>query len=283
MRLSGVEDRQLRDVVAARVTVDDDKPTWTNLGNPNQTSAVARRGVGTPAVVPLAAGRLLMLVRNYGKGLSGRVGMDDGSWSRWVDFGGHDIQDGLAAVRVSDATAVVYGASHGGITKWTVDSASSTSDVEVLRGSAPASPPSAVRTADGKTAVVVRVADSSASAVYVAQPDTNGALSMEDAYTADGVAGPGPVKAAVADSNDDVFLVWRDDQGRVAASWLTAGNTRAAIAPSDFVILNAPSVTVDSEGRMVVAAIDASGGLRTIRQLKPGLQGKFGAWQGVAV
>ncbi|GAB3956616.1 hypothetical protein GCM10027614_69400 [Micromonospora vulcania] len=110
--LTAEPDRHVRDVWTIVLPPQGEYTDvcWQSLGNPNQRSAPAkRRHIGMPQAVALAGGRILLLARNAGKGLSGRL-YDGTSWRPWQDLGGRDTQDGLTAVALDDHTVEVLAA-----------------------------------------------------------------------------------------------------------------------------------------------------------------------------
>ncbi|MFH8614380.1 PIG-L family deacetylase [Streptomyces sp. NPDC017979] len=93
---------------------------WKGLGNPEHTEDRGRR-IGVPVAVTGGDGRVHLFVRNADKGVSSRVRNADGTWERWHDLGGADIQDGLSAVVDGQGRVHLFAAGRETVHHWTQD------------------------------------------------------------------------------------------------------------------------------------------------------------------
>lgn len=112
-----------------------------------------------PQAVALPGGRLLLLARNAGKGLSGRL-HDGAAWGPWRDLGGGDTQDGLTTAVLADGTVEVFAAGRRGLAHWLVRPTDLTAVYSVVPTEAPAGPPAVVSLPGGDRMLFCRCRDS---------------------------------------------------------------------------------------------------------------------------
>ncbi|SCL22373.1 GlcNAc-PI de-N-acetylase [Micromonospora rhizosphaerae] len=238
---------------------------WESLGNPNAQSGPAkRRNIGMPQAVSLPGGRLLVLTRNAGKGLSGRL-HDGATWTPWRDLGGGDTQEGLTAVALDDGSVEVLAAGRNGIARWLVSTAGElTAKFSVVRTEAPAGPPTVVRLPDGSRMMFCRCRDSASVVSFRTRGDGQ-VWDPSSLVDLGGHGGPGPIAARFVPDRREVLVAVRDDasatsvlrvgpDGRARGTWLREATP----------VAGSHAVSVDSSGRPVVLAVSAGGGLLTL-------------------
>lgn len=129
---------------------------WTSLGSPESTDDRSRR-IGSPVAVAAADGRVHLFLRNAAKGVSSRV-LTQGVWGPWTDLGGHEVQEGLAALADGTGRVHVFAAARDTIHHW---SQSAPGARVTLRPRAPwpvpGDIPKARLTADGTIALTYRL------------------------------------------------------------------------------------------------------------------------------
>ncbi|GAA4561854.1 PIG-L family deacetylase [Micromonospora coerulea] len=261
--LTADPDRHRRDLwtILLPASGDHREVRWESLGNPNEGSAPAkRRNIGMPQAVPLPGGRLLVVTRNAGKGLSGRL-HDGAAWTPWHDLGGRESQDGLTAVALDDGSVEVLAAGRHGIARWLVDTTELTADFSVVRTEAPAGPPTVVRLPDGGRMMFCRCRDSASTVSFRTRDDgrTWDPASLTDLG---GHGGPGPMAARYVPDAGAVLLAVRDDDSATSLIWVRPdGRPRGPWLREPTPIAGSHAVSVDSAGRSLVLAVSAAGGL----------------------
>lgn len=238
---------------------------WESLDNPNAHSGpVKRRNVGMPHAVPLPGGRLLVLARNAGKGLSGRL-YDGTSWTPWRDLGGRETQEGLTAVALDDSTVEVFAAAHTGIARWLVSTSDLAADFSVVRTEPPAGPPTVVRLPDGDRMLFCRCRDS-ASVLSLRTCGEGGAWDPSSLADLAGHGGPGPIAAAFVPDAGALLVAVRDDAAATSLVWVRPdGRPAGPWLREPTPIAGSHTIAVDPAGRPVVLAVSAAGGLLTWR------------------
>ncbi|MFI6286892.1 PIG-L family deacetylase [Streptomyces sp. NPDC051018] len=182
---------------------------WNGLGSPEGSDDGSRR-IGVPVAVTAADGRVHLFVRNASRGLSTRVRRADGTWDRWRDLGGEDIQDGLSAVVDGAGLVHVFAAGRASVHHWAQSAAGG--PVEFREGGpgalpVPGGPVSALPSADGGVELFYR-APASARLLSVragGAPARTRRIRELDGY--------GPVSVAAVPGGR-VFL-GRDQNGRI--------------------------------------------------------------------
>ncbi|MEU5973603.1 PIG-L family deacetylase [Streptomyces sp. NPDC047315] len=191
-----------------RATGGDFLP-WKGLGNPEHTDDRGRR-IGVPVAVTGGDGRVHLFVRNADKGVSSRVRNADGTWARWHDLGGADIQDGLSAVVDGEGRVHLFAAGRETVHHWTQDAPEEDVTFREREGEPLPVP------GDGVTALAL--ADGGVEAYY-RQPASGRLVAVradgdEPAVrVVDKADGYGPVAVGLAAGKP--FLLGRDLKGRV--------------------------------------------------------------------
>ncbi|MFC4021897.1 hypothetical protein ACFOW4_28705 [Micromonospora sp. GCM10011542] len=236
---------------------------WESLGNPNAHSEPAkRRNIGMPLAVPLSEGRLLVLARNAGKGVSARF-HDGSTWTSWRDLGGGDTQEGLTAVALPDGSVEVLAAARHGIARWLVSPAELAAEFAVVPTEAPAGPPTVVRLPDGGRMLFCRCRDS-ASVVSFRTVGDGPVWDPSSLVDLGGHGGPGPIAARFVPDAGAVLVAVRDDDSATSVIWVGLdGRARGAWMREPTPIAGSHAVSVNSAGRPVVLAVSAGGGLLT--------------------
>ncbi|MFK4225031.1 PIG-L family deacetylase [Streptomyces sp. NPDC019890] len=179
---------------------------WDGLGNPERDDDRGRR-IGVPVAVAAPDGRVHLFVRNADKGISTRIRDTDGSWDRWRDLGGAEIQDGLSTVVDGAGRVHVFGAGRKNVHHWTQETMglplTFRSDGELP---VPGDQPAPVRTRDGGIELFYRRPAS--SLVLAVRP--GGAPSRP---RKEGFEGYGLLSAAAAPGGP--VLLGKDTRGRV--------------------------------------------------------------------
>ncbi|MGW5556842.1 PIG-L family deacetylase [Micromonospora sp. NPDC003944] len=192
--------------------------SWASLGNHN-TGAVTEAQMGVPAVARHADGRLCVLVKNGGGGVSAKSQTAPGAgWGSWVDLGGVQVQDGLTATAGPGGRIEVFAATTAGILRWSqsVPNGPFTVDTTVP-DLPPGSPPTVVRQPDGRLLLVYRQAGGT-GIVLTRQVAADGPWGQPVVVA--GPGGHGQVAAAAAAGR--VWLACRDATGCVSATALDA-------------------------------------------------------------
>lgn len=265
--LSAHPDRHVRNLwtVLLPGSADHRDVRWESLGNPNAQSAPAkRRGIGMPQAVQLSGGRILVLARNAGKALSGRL-YDGSSWMPWRDLGGSDTQDGLTAVALDDHSVEVFAAARTGIGRWVVSVPDLAAGYSVVRTEPPAGPPTVVRLPDGGRMLFCRCRDS-ASVLSFRTAGADRTWDPSSLTDLGGHGGPGPIAARYVPGAGAVLVAVRDDASATSLAWVEpsgrlSGPWRSEPTP----IVGSHTLSVDPTGRPMVLAVSASGGLVTLR------------------
>ncbi|MEU5911525.1 PIG-L family deacetylase [Micromonospora sp. NPDC047527] len=270
--LTAEPDRHVRDVwtIVLPASGDYAEVRWESLGNPNGRSDPAkRRNIGMPQAVALPGGRILLLARNAGKGLSARL-HDGTSWTPWQDLGGWDTQDGLTAVALDDHTVEVLAAGRTGTARWRVTVPELTAEYTLLETEPPAGPPAVLRLPDGDRLLLFRRRNSASVLSY----RTRGAGREWDLLTAadlGGHGGPGPLTARYVADSGAVLLAVRDDASSSSVAWLDpGGSTPCRWLREPTPIAGGHAVQVDHSGRPVVLAVSTAGGLFALRPNRSG-------------
>ncbi|MER0447676.1 PIG-L family deacetylase [Streptomyces sp. Edi4] len=122
LRFSSLQGRagaNTREIVLLEQAAPEGKfGAWKGLGNPERGDARGRR-IGPPLAVTAPGGRVHLFVRNADRGVSTRVREADGTWSRWRDLGGGDVQEGLSAVVDGRGRVHVFAAGADTVHHWT--------------------------------------------------------------------------------------------------------------------------------------------------------------------
>ncbi|WCN83026.1 PIG-L family deacetylase [Micromonospora sp. LH3U1] len=238
---------------------------WESLGNPNGRSApVKRRNTGMPQAVALPGGGILLLARNSGKGLSGRL-YDGTSWTPWQDLGGRETQDGLTVVALDDHTVEVLAAGRTGTARWQVSVPELTAEYTLLETEPPAGPPAVVRLPDGDRLLLFRRRNSASVLSYRSRSAGRG-WDLSTAVDLGGHGGPGPLTARFVPGEGAILVAVRDDESGSSVTWLDpAGPTPCRWLRESTPIVGGHALQVDEGGRPVVLAVSTAGGLLASR------------------
>ena len=229
--------------------------SWGDFGNPG---TVTPEQAGCPAVAANGDGRLQMFVKNGGGGVSTVYQtVVNGGWSGWVDLGGTDVDDGLAAITNPAGCIEVVGGTTTGILHWYqgVPNQGFTLDT-TFPAPAPASPPHALLASDGTAVVAYRTASGGVASTRQNAPASwwlpSAALPAQ--------AGLGELAAVLV--GGQVVLVGRKDDGHLAAS---AGFGSWTDIPGP-ALLDTPAAGVDNSGAIVLAGIGQDAVMYVTRQ-----------------
>ncbi|MCP2258114.1 GlcNAc-PI de-N-acetylase [Streptoalloteichus tenebrarius] len=238
-------------------------PTWTSLGNPNaQTGQTQQRDIGVPTAFTDADGRVTVVVRNGGGGVSARVLEERDRWLEWDDLGGSDVQDGLAAAVDRDGRAQVFGHTRGGIAHWAQQRRGERMRLrpKLGDGPVPAGPPAVARRQDGRLAVVYQAADSLELVSFLEQADGQ---QWRRAAASAPTAGSGCAPAVVA-GRDGLRVYLRGSSGRVDTTTLSsADGSPKGTEAVDRAIVDCPAAATDRNGGPVMLGIGPDGQLVT--------------------
>jgi LmbE family N-acetylglucosaminyl deacetylase len=210
---------------------------WLSLGSP-----APGQDVGSPLAVSTSDGPVSVFVRNSGGGVSQAAPGVDGKWGPWVDLGGADVQDGLAAFAGPDGVEL-YASTTTKVLRW--HGSWDTAFPSVV----PAAGPVALR-----DHVVYRVADTGEVAI-----SRRGPSGWTPPVLHPGPGGSGQVAAVERDGL--LTLVGRDAAGKVAVARETPTGlgpwTARAADTVDY-----PTVIADGAG-VLALAIGPDGQLAT--------------------
>ncbi|NES28247.1 hypothetical protein GCE86_02440 [Micromonospora terminaliae] len=265
--LTADPDRHVRDLwtVVLPASGDYRDVKWESLGNPNAHSGRTKvRNIGMPQAVRLPGDRLLVLVRNAGKGLSGRL-YDGSSWTPWRDLDGGGTQDGLTATVLDDGSVEVLAAGRAGIARWLVSIPELTAVFSVVPTEAPAGPPTVVRLPDGSRMLFCRCRDS-ASIVSFRTGDDGRNWDPSTLVDLGGHGGPGPIAARFVPGAGAVLVAVRDDESATSVTWVGLdGRARGPWLREPTPIAGSHALSIDSSGLPLVLAVSAGGGLLRLR------------------
>jgi LmbE family N-acetylglucosaminyl deacetylase len=253
---------------------------WEDLGNPNQGLG-NEDNVGTPTVAANGDGRLEVFVKNGGGGISTVYRTTSGDWNgSWVDMNGTDVQDGLTAVTNPLGNIELFASTRQTILHWYqhVPNSSLLPDTAFPAGT-PASPPSAALDQQGAIDLLYRQ-PSTAHLMQVNQTAAAGgwASTPVDAGGQGGIGQPATVTAPPG-SDARIMLFTRNRT--------TGVSTTRQISPNEGYgpwtnllgfFLDHPSAVMGMNGEAIVFTIGTDG-VYAIRQVAPGGDQPFGAWE----
>ncbi|WP_330296633.1 PIG-L family deacetylase [Streptomyces sp. NBC_00503] len=241
--------------------------SWQNLGNPYNVEGpnpIKRREIGQPEPAALPGGRLELVVRNFGHGLSHRRQEPTGAWSPWHDLGG-TVQEGVAWETSPDGAPELYAPASDRIIRWSRDKASSPfSRGDALPFPAPAGP------------ITHLAMDQNRSLLLVREPGTGRILcyhrqSPEGPWQAEpqvlgGHGGTGPV-TATRTHDGRIALAARNDGGTISFAWLPEGVQEPAPTwiASGPLSAHAPSSVLASDGCVATAVLGVDARLHLAR------------------
>ncbi|MDG6102294.1 PIG-L family deacetylase [Dactylosporangium aurantiacum] len=246
--------------------------SWVDLGNPNTAYGNGDQ-VGAPSCVLLGNGRILLVVRNGGGGVSAKTqtGPNVGFPAAWTDLGGSDVQGELSGVVNPTGCVELVAATRTGILHWYQNTVGGALVLNTtFPGTVPASLPSTVLLQDGTVAVTYRGVGGEVVVNRQAAP----AAGWNAAVTAAGRPGAtGPVV-----SGRDPMLLSRTCDGMVSVGVPSGGSwTWSDLDGGPFI--DTPAAGVDASGAVVLATVGMDGVVRVRTQVAPGVAQPFGAWQ----
>jgi LmbE family N-acetylglucosaminyl deacetylase len=225
---------------------------WADLGNHTAGQLNAPQ-MGCPAVTSNGDGRLQVLVKNGGGGVSTKCQTSPGgSWSSWVDLGGTDVQDGVTAITGPAGRIEAFAATRTNVLHWyqTAPNGGFTAN-PALPSAAPASPPTACLGPDGRLHLVYRVG---AQIAVTSQTVPDGGWGQPALSPGPGghgqvaaVLGAGVVRLYARDGSGGVSTALVDAAGQVGA-WAALGGAA-----------DVPAAALDAAGRLVVFAVGPTG------------------------
>ncbi|MGW6412914.1 PIG-L family deacetylase [Streptomyces vinaceus] len=153
--------RRTLEVVSARGSLQEGFTPWTTLGNPYERKAWYKQfGIGAPAAALGGDDRSYVFVRNFGSGLSCRIADKEGTWGKWLDLGGADLDTDLTTITSPDGCVHVFGNTPEGILCWSQEMSGGGFSVKLLKVGPPAGPPDVSLTDGGDFLVFWRTAES---------------------------------------------------------------------------------------------------------------------------
>lgn len=245
---------------------------WTDLDTPDP--GAGSRYVGTPTLVPNADGRLQVFVVNAGGGLSSRWETLDGGWHPWFDLGGTDLQDPCDSLLDATGRIEVVAATRTGLVLWR----QAVPDGGLLRGPVPALAPAGSATfavnADGRPEIHHRRAGSATVATSWQDADfawrSSADLGGHGGFGAVANATvQGRIAAVVRNGGGGVSVAMQEAPDSGYGPWTDLGGFTPDV----------PTVAATPDGRLVVAVLDADGG---IRQRTRSAAGRWTPWRDVA-
>jgi LmbE family N-acetylglucosaminyl deacetylase len=258
-------DDHRREVVHAQQSRKDGEfGGWENLGSPHEAhNADRRRALGMPVAVVTSSGRPMVVVRNFGTGLSARNASADG-WGGWRDLAGGSL-DGAAAITLRRGVTEVYATTGTSMLRWhqARPGAPLTRDygTQLHR---PAARVALLEQTDGRLVMVSRQPNTG-WLLATRQHEAGGTWNTQPELL-DTTPGFGPVAAAVHPGKGSVVLVQRRDDGTLTYSQqpLDGGEFGGKWVPfGSGPVMHQPAVAFDAQGRATVAVLDAQARLRS--------------------
>lgn len=251
---------------------------WTALGNPNPSNPTLE---GDPAALTEQNGNVTVFVRNLGTGVSGKTLNPGRSWpSAWADLGGYQVRDDLSVGLGGSGAGELFAPSGQGILHWKQNAAKLWA-----MDRSPLTP-----AATGKTQVSFALNGDGRPEIFYADPNnptvaTQWTQGNGTWTTAPGLLGGSPpmlesVAAATA-GDGRITIAIRNSGGGVSIVSQTGPNVGFSGFWPDLgnVIVGAPALAVDSDGRLVALAMELDGALHVNRQTSAGTDSPFGGWQ----
>jgi hypothetical protein len=261
--------------------------SWTDLGNPNIQFGGDASQVGLPAVAANADGTLFLFVKDGGGGVCGKRQSANGTWGgAWLDLGGgSDVQpDGLAAIRGSDGRIELVASTTTNVLTWRQSTANGAmveqGPLPTFSGLEPASPPNITVNHDGTLEVLYR--EGGNGQMVTTFESAVGGPWYPSPVELGGQGGVGQPALLTAPPGADarIMVFERNDAAGVSMTKQSAPDSPyEAWADLGGTILDYPAATVDSTGAVFVFAIGIDGALYVRKQVSPGANSAFGAWQ----
>ncbi|MFG2297663.1 hypothetical protein [Streptomyces sp. NPDC048603] len=246
---------------------------WASLGSLYQNEDMARTA-GIPTAAVDANGGLHVFVRNFGKGVHSRHQDNKGKWSKWADIKGSGTLDGAGAFATFGGRVQLLAPAEKRVSLWAQSEpgkgpAAKAEDLPFL--GQPGSV-GAVETAQDRVTWYWHAVDGSGVIAYRAGV---GVMAL----------GGGPAHGAVAgtrafvDGYDCTILAFRGAGGRTALAAYPTENEAAGLwwTETGEASVGTPGLTVDAQGRIVIACISSAGELMVTRQ-KDNMGLSLGRW-----
>jgi LmbE family N-acetylglucosaminyl deacetylase len=252
---------------------------WDDLGNPNLAYGNADN-VGTPAVAANADGRLQVFIKNGGGGISTRYRTTAGTWSStWVDMGGVDLEDGLAAVTNPAGSIELFGSTRQKILHWYQPSP----NVGLIADNAfpsgiPASPPSAALNQEGAIDVLYRQPSTENLMVVWQTAPAGGWDPTPVNIGTDGIGQPAMVTAPPGPDARIMLFARNGDTGVNTTCQTAPNNGYGTWTNLGGVTLDHPAATLGAQDKAVVFIIGTDG-VYASSQVATGGGQPFGTWQ----
>ena len=254
-------------VVASQITPGGPFGDWIELGNPADSApdeALRMREMGMPVLGVHGDGRLQVFVRNFGRGVSSRVQLDDRTWQEWADLGGSGVQEGLAVATGRNRTLSLFAGTSQAILRWDSGADGDLRPPVTMSPREPAGPLTAVREASGRLLLIHRAGGT--GAVVVSRQSREGTWPARPAVIG-GHGGFGAVAGfSTPGENGVTLLAQRNDQGTLSVSRQPAGSgISSEWSAAGGMFLRSPSVAADADGCLTVAALGTDGVIRVAR------------------
>ncbi|MEV7611549.1 hypothetical protein [Streptomyces sp. NPDC089799] len=247
---------------------------WASLGPLYQNEDMARTA-GVPTAAVDVNGGLHVFVRNFGKGVHSRNQDGKGKWTKWADIKGSGTLDGATAFSTFGGRVQLLAPAEKRVSLWSQSEpgkgpAAKAEDLPFLGqpGSA-----GAVETAQDRVTWFWHAVDGSGVIAYRAGV---GVMALGGGPAAHGaVAGT----RAYVDGYDCTILAFRGAGGRTALAAYPTENETAGLwwAETGEASVGTPGLTVDAQGRIVIACISTAGELLVTRQ-KDNMGLSLGRW-----
>ncbi|MBP8532745.1 hypothetical protein [Streptomyces sp. MK37H] len=238
---------------------------WHSLGTPHPRDARKAERTGPPAAAVDSSGALRVFVRNAGGGVSARRQDPKGTWERWTDWKGTHVLGGMSAAATADGRLELLApAGKGAALRW----------YQPKPGAAPkqgedvpadARPDSASMVESSPGTLTHYWRDARSGEVMAWRPDSPAPAPLG------GATGTGPVAAvrAMVDGHDCTVLAHQDTAaGGLAVAAHPCEDEAAGVwwTPSGEQGAHTPALALDSQGRVVLAALALDGKLLVARQ-----------------
>ncbi|AKL70315.1 MULTISPECIES: hypothetical protein [Streptomyces] len=233
---------------------------WHSLGNPRRDPATGTR-VGTPVVAVAPGGSTYVFMENASGSLAVRRESAAGKWQPWQGIKGEGVRDGIAPVALESGLVEVLSPAEGAALYCHQPKA----DTDLVSGEdVPVAPAghslAGLETAPGRVTY------------YWTDAATHGVLAHRAGRVIPlgGSASEGRIAVlrAVIDGLDHTVTAHRATDGQIVVGICVTEDESAGMhwSPTGEHSIAAPALALDHQGRVVVAFLDAEGGLRIARQ-----------------
>ncbi|MCX4540722.1 hypothetical protein [Streptomyces sp. NBC_01565] len=233
---------------------------WHSLGNPRRDPARGAR-VGNPVVAVAPSGSTYVFMENSSGSLAVRRESEAGKWQPWQGIKGEGVRDGMAPVALESGLVEVLSPAEGAAFYCHQPKR----DTDLVSGQdVPIAP--AGHSLAGLETAPDRVT------YYWTDAATHGVLAHRAGRVIPlgGSASEGRIAVlrAVIDGLDHTVTAHRSTDGQVVVGVCGTENEDAGVhwIPTGERCAESPALALDHRGRVVVAFLDAQGGLRIARQ-----------------